>query len=191
MKNKFMLIGGAILAVLLVIVLIVTMIPKAPESPKEPIDTPNTSSTTSSNTNVEIEDIKGPETDTSETTGTGDFIEPSESEADKLWKENEKKPNTSSTNETTTQKTENKTPTTESNDTQTFEDSKKELEKTAKDYLKENNIDPKTAGETGEVCAHCGKKIWNPDKYGLFIPGMPDNYEASGYCLGTCGITFG
>ena len=191
MKNKFMLIGGAILAVILVVVLIFTMIPKAPENPDGPTDTPTTSDTTSSNVEVDIEDIKVPETDTSETTGTGDFIEPSESEADKLLKENENNPDTSSTNDTTTQKTENKTPTTESNETQTFEDSKKELEKTAKDYLNEHNIDPKTAGETGEVCAHCGKKIWNPDKYGLFIPGMPDNYETSGYCLGTCGITFG
>ena len=69
--------------------------------------------------------------------------------------------------------------------------SKKELENTAEDYLKEHNINPNTAGETGELCAHCGKKIWNPDKYGLCIPGMPDDYENSGYCLGTCGITFG
>ena len=54
---------------------------------------------------------------------------------------------------------------------------------------KVNKIDPKTAGETGEICPNCGKKIWNPDKYGFFIPGMPEDYENSGYCLGTCGIS--
>ena len=191
MKNKFMLIGGAILALLLVVVLIVTMIPNAPKNPNNNTSETTTSDISSADVDIEVEDIKDSETDTSGTTETGNFIEPSESVADELLKENEKKPNTSSKNETTTQKTEDKTPTTENNQTQTFEESKKELEKTAKDYLKENNIDPKTAGETGEVCAHCGKKIWNPDKYGLFIPGMPDNYETSGYCLGTCGITFG
>ena len=40
------------------------------------------------------------------------------------------------------------------------------------------------------ICPHCNKKIWNPDKYGSFIPGMPEDYENSGYCLGTCGISF-
>ena len=77
------------------------------------------------------------------------------------------------------------------NGPQTFEDGQKENENKTDKYLKEHNIDPKTAGETGELCQHCGKKIWNPDKYGDFIPGMPDNYENSGYCLGTCAITFG
>ena len=71
----------------------------------------------------------------------------------------------------------------------TFEEGKNELEDTADDYLKANKIDPKTAGETGEICPNCGKKIWNPDKYGFFIPGMPDDYENSGYWLGTCGIS--
>ena len=78
---------------------------------------------------------------------------------------------------------------TESVEVQTFEEGKTELEDTADDYLKANKIDPKTAGETGEICPNCGKKIWNPDKYGFFIPGMPDDYENSGYCLGTCGIS--
>jgi hypothetical protein len=67
----------------------------------------------------------------------------------------------------------------------------KEWRVAASEYLKEHNIDPRTAGETGETCVHCGKKIWDPDKYGFFIPGMPADYENSGYCLGTCGITFG
>ena len=74
----------------------------------------------------------------------------------------------------------------ESKETKTFEEGKKELEETASNYLKEHNIDVKTAGETGEKCVHCGSKLWDPDKYGEFIPGMPENYNNSGYCLGAC-----
>ena len=73
---------------------------------------------------------------------------------------------------------------------QSFEQGKASLENKALQYLIEHNIDIKTAGETGEQCPHCGKKIWNPDKYGNFIPGMPEDYENSEYCLGTCGISF-
>ena len=190
MKNKIFAIGGAILAVVLVLIMIITMLPSKPTS--EPNDDPVSS--TVSTTTVNLEDIKDPDTDTSSTTD-GNFIEPNESEADKILEEN--KTPSKNTASTTSEPKKTETNKTESNKTtsedkpQSFEDSKKELENTASDYLKKHNINPKTAGETGETCPHCGKKIWNPDKYGLCIPGMPDNYENSGYCLGTCGITFG
>ena len=191
MKNKIFAIGGAILAVVLVLIMIITMLPSKPTS--EPNDDPVSS--TVSTTTVNLEDIKDPNTETSSSTD-GNFIEPNESEADKILEENKtpSKNTTSTTSEpkkTETNKTESNKTTTSEDKPQSFEDSKKELENTASDYLKNHNINPKTAGETGETCPHCGKKIWNPDKYGLCIPGMPDNYENSGYCLGTCGITFG
>ena len=114
------------------------------------------------------------------------FIEPDETEADKLLNENKKsKDNSKAESAIASSESEE----TESVEVQTFEEGKNELEDTADDYLKANKIDPKTAGETGEICPNCGKKIWNPDKYGFFIPGMPDDYENSGYCLGTCGIS--
>ena len=69
----------------------------------------------------------------------------------------------------------------------TFEEGKKQTEQKAQQYMKEHQINPDTAGETGEIC-HCGKKIWNPDKYGFCIPGYPDDYENSGYCTGACSI---
>ena len=119
------------------------------------------------------------------------FIEPDETEADKLLNENNKLKENSKAESAKTEsaKASSEAEETESVEVQTFEEGKTELEYTADDYLKANKIDPKTAGETGEICPNCGKKIWNPDKYGFFIPGMPDDYENSGYCLGTCGIS--
>lgn len=127
-----------------------------------------------------------------------EFLEPDETEADKILennKSNSSENNSSATKNNSSTKKENK-PKKESekkenqkDETQSFEEGKEELENTATEYLKKHNIDPKTAGETGETCSNCGKKIWNPDKYGLFIPGMPEDYENSGYCLGTCGIS--
>ena len=71
-----------------------------------------------------------------------------------------------------------------------------EQKRRANKYFEENGIDPATAGETGEVCPWCGKKIWDSSKYGVIsengalylIPGDPENWETSGYCRGTCGI---
>ena len=119
------------------------------------------------------------------------FIEPDETEADKLLNENNKSKDNAKAESAKTEsaKASSEAEETESVEVQTFEEGKIELEDTADDYLKANKIDPKTAGETGEICPNCGKKIWNPDKYGFFIPGMPDDYENSGYCLGTCGIS--
>ena len=119
------------------------------------------------------------------------FIEPDETEADKLLNENNKLKDNSKAESAKTESAiaSSEAEETESVEVQTFEEGKTELEDTADNYLKANKIDPKTAGETGEICPNCGKKIWNPDKYGFFIPGMPDDYENSGYCLGTCGIS--
>ena len=185
MKKKAMIIGGAVIATILVVILIISLIPQKQESSESLTDVPSTS-VSASNEIVEVEDIKTPESQPSD---PGSFIEPNESEADKILEENKKE--SESKVEAKPQSTPTKKPTPQKQETPSFEDSKNEVEQTAKDYLKKNNIDPKTAGETGELCAHCGKKIWDPDKYGLCIPGMPDNYENSGYCLGTCGITFG
>lgn len=185
MKKKAMIIGGAVIATILVVILIISLIPQNQESTETPTDVPS-SNVPTFNEIVEVEDIKTTE---SQSLDPGSFIEPDESEADKILEENKKENESkveSKPQSSTTQK-----PTTQNEETQTFDESTKEVEQTAQEYLKANKIDPKTAGETGERCAHCGKKIWNPDKYGLCIPGMPDNYENSGYCLGTCGITLG
>ena len=185
MKKKAMIIGGAVIATILVVILIISLIPQNQESTETPTDVPS-SNVPTSNEIVEVEDIKTTE---SQSLDPGSFIEPNESEADKIIEENKKE--AESKVDSKPQSTSDKKPTSPKQETPSFEDSKNEVKQTAEDYLKENNIDPKTAGETGELCAHCEKKIWDPDKYGLCIPGMPDNYENSGYCLGTCGITLG
>lgn len=77
------------------------------------------------------------------------------------------------------------------NPMKTYEENKKKHENEVKEYLKENSIDPSTAGETGEFCPGCGKKIWDNNKYGLNNPGMPDDYENSGYCTGWCTVQVG
>ena len=140
----------------------------------------------------DIEDIES-ETETESEESGVTYVTPDEEEADRLLEEAIRESEEADKKEQE-QKEEAKLQASEKNEvadeanTVTFEEGKKELENTAAQYLKEHNIDPKTAGETGETCPNCGKKIWNPDKYGLFIPGMPEDYENSGYCLGTCGI---
>lgn len=143
---------------------------------------------------IQIEIDNTDEVESSEDNDSSDnlsFIEPDETEADKLLNENNKSKDNSKAESAKTEsaKASSEAEEAESVEVQTFEEGKTELEDTADDYLKANKIDPKTAGETGEICPNCGKKIWNPDKYGFFIPGMPDDYENSGYCLGTCGIS--
>lgn len=143
---------------------------------------------------IQIEIDNTDEVESSEDNDSSDnlsFIEPDETEADKLLNENNKLKENSKAESAKTEsaKASSEAEEAESVEVQTFEEGKTELEDTADDYLKANKIDPKTAGETGEICPNCGKKIWNPDKYGFFIPGMPEDYENSGYCLGTCGIS--
>lgn len=156
--------------------------------------------------NINIEDIESEMDNTESETNANqseiEFLEPDESKADKILEESKNNKNTSSETKPQKQESSNKNssvekteesskPAANNDNPQTFEDGQKENENKTDKYLKEHNIDPKTAGETGELCPYCSKKLWNPDKYGDFIPGMPEDYENSGYCLGTCGITFG
>ena len=143
---------------------------------------------------IQIEIDNTDEVESSEDNDSSDnlsFIEPDETEADKLLNENNKSKDNTKAESAKTESaiSSSEAEEAESVEVQTFEEGKTELGDTADDYLKANKIVPKTAGETGEICPNCGKKIWNPDKYGFFIPGMPEDYENSGYCLGTCGIS--
>lgn len=186
-----------IVAILILIALIGATFGYYVTKKDEPKDIPkdDTSSVTSKTVNVEeIEDEQHGQDSVSSKDTTVSYIEPDETEADKILEEKKKEKilNSSSAsynNSSVVSKTESGN-TTVSSSPQSFEEGKTSLENKAMQYLIEHNIDPKTAGETGELCQHCGKKIWNPDKYGNFIPGMPENYENSGYCLGTCGISF-
>ena len=189
MKKKHLVLGIVALVAIAVIVLVYVL--SGPKPTIDPTDTSGVGQTTT--TTVAVEDIHKEEQTTTSTSVC--FLEPNESEADRLLQEHQSRTTTTSTVSTTTKAstvtTAKQTTTARAEQTQSFEEDKKELENTASEYLKEHNIDPRTAGETGETCVHCGKKIWDPDKYGFFIPGMPADYENSGYCLGTCGITFG
>lgn len=189
-KKNYTIICTAVSLVILIAVIVLALI-KANKPAAKPDDTSDTSSTASDMV-VEIGNIE--ETESGSDNDSSDnlsFIEPDETEADKLLNENNKTKDNSKAESAKTEsaKASSEAEETESVEVQTFEEGKTELEDTADDYLKANKIDPKTAGETGEICPNCGKKIWNPDKYGFFIPGMPDDYENSGYCLGTCGIS--
>ena len=184
-KKKFTIICTAVSLVILIAVIVLALI-KANKPVGKSDDTSDTSSTAS---DVVVEIGNKEETESGSDNNSSDnlsVIEPDETEADKLLNENNKLKENSKAESTISSSEAEET---ESVEVQTFEEGKTELEDTADDYLKANKIDPKTAGETGEICPNCGKKIWNPDKYGFFIPGMPDDYENSGYCLGTCGIS--
>ena len=189
-KKKYTIICTAVSLVILIAVIVLALI-KANKPATKPDEASNTSST-ASDVVVEIGNIE--ETESGSENNSSDnlsFIEPDETEADKLLNENNKSKDNSKAESAKTEsaKASSEAEEAESVEVQTFEEGKTELEDTADDYLKANKIDLKTAGETGEICPNCGKKIWNPDKYGFFIPGMPDDYENSGYCLGTCGIS--
>ena len=182
MKNKFLI--PSIISVALISVIVVTVILLAHNSNTKDNEAPNNTSSEISSVEIEIEDVVAEESIKNNSDKVNSFIEPDETEADKLLEEHKPVDKKPTTNKNEDQAIKDEKPS-------SFEESKKELQNTASDYLKKHNIDPKTAGETGDICIHCGKKIWNPDKYGLFIPGMPSDYENSGYCLGTCAITFG
>ena len=187
--------NGILIAITLILILAVgiaaVFIIGKDDAPKVNSSSDTTVSDVSST--VSIEEIEDNNSETAETESEHEFITPDETEADKILN----KGNVSSQADTSsTVKKEEPKPTIENpepsetvEETQTFEESKEELEDTIDDYLTKHNIDPKTAGETGEICPNCNKKIWNPDKYGFYIPGMPEDYENSGYCLGTCGIS--
>ena len=190
MKKKIIIVlCGVILAALLALAGAFVIFNNKPTAKSDEAKNPSKKSP-----DIQIEIDNTDEVESSEDNDSSDnlsFIEPDETEADKLLNENNKSKDNSKAESAKTEsaKASSEAEETESVEVQTFEDGKTELEDTADDYLKANKIDPKTAGETGEICPNCGKKIWNPDKYGFFIPGMPDDYENSGYCLGTCGIS--
>ena len=190
MKKKIIIVlCGVILAALLALAGAFVIFNNKPTAKSDEAKNPSKKSP-----DIQIEIDNTDEVESSEDNDSSDnlsFIEPDETEADKLLNENNKSKDNSKAESAKTEsaKASSEAEETESVEVQTFEEGKTELEDTADDYLKANKIDPKTAGETGEICPNCGKKIWNPDKYGFFIPGMPDNYENSGYCLGTCGIS--
>ena len=190
MKKKIIIVlCGVILAALLALAGAFAIFNNKPTAKSDEAKNPSKKSP-----DIQIEIDNTDEVESSEDNDSSDnlsFIEPDETEADKLLSENNKSKDNSKAESAKTEsaKASSEAEETESVEVQTFEEGKTELEDTADNYLKANKIDPKTAGETGEICPNCGKKIWNPDKYGFFIPGMPDNYENSGYCLGTCGIS--
>ena len=190
MKKKIIIVlCGVILAALLALAGAFVIFNNKPTAKSDEAKNPSKKSP-----DIQIEIDNTDEVESSEDNNSSDnlsFIEPDETEADKLLNENNKLKENSKAESAKTEsaKASSEAEETESVEVQTFEEGKTELEDTADDYLKANKIDPKTAGETGEICPNCGKKIWNPDKYGFFIPGMPDDYENSGYCLGTCGIS--
>lgn len=172
MKKKYILVFVLIILIISILLPVFFIFNK-----DEPIKDPQNSTVSSyTSSEIKIEEIESTESKTESEKPSEEkkmeFISPDETEADRILEE-KKKQYTSA----------------ESKETKTFEEGKKELEKTASNYLKEHNIDVKTAGETGEKCVHCGSKLWDPDKYGLNIPGMPEDYENSGYCLGTCAIS--
>lgn len=190
MKKKIIIVlCGVILAALLALAGAFVIFNNKPTAKSDEAKNPSEKSP-----DIQIEIDNTDEVESSEDNNSSDnlsFIEPDETEADKLLNENKKSKDNSKAESAKTESTisSSEAEETESVEVHTFEEGKTELEDTADDYLKANKIDPKTAGETGEICPNCGKKIWNPDKYGFFIPGMPDDYENSGYCLGTCGIS--
>ena len=190
MKKKIIIVlCGVILAALLALAGAFVIFNNKPTAKSDEAKNPSKKSP-----DIQIEIDNTDEVESSEDNDSSDnlsFIEPDETEADKLLNENNKSKDNSKAESAKTEsaKASSEAEEAESIEVQTFEEGKTELEDTADDYLKANKIDPKTAGETGEICPNCGKKIWNPDKYGFFIPGMPDDYENSGYCLGTCGIS--
>lgn len=190
MKKKIIIVlCGVILAALLALAGAFVIFNNKPTAKSDEAKNPSKKSP-----DIQIEIDNTDEVESSEDNDSSDnlsFIEPDETEADKLLNENNKSKDNSKAESAKTEsaKSSSEAEETESVEVQTFEEGKTELEDTADNYLKANKIDPKTAGETGEICPNCGKKIWNPDKYGFFIPGMPDDYENSGYCLGTCGIS--
>ena len=186
-----------IMAILILIALIGAIFGFFIIKKNQPKDIPKDDTSSVISETIKVEDIEEEQeggNSTSSSEPTISYIEPDETKADEILEEKKKEQNSNVSNNTSVTSSDSTTKDSEQSqgsNTQSFEEGQKALENTAEKYLKEHNIDPKTAGETGEQCPHCGKKIWNPDKYGNFIPGMPDDYENSGYCLGTCAISFG
>lgn len=169
----------------------------------------NTSDNSSSSEPTASISVKAPESEpeSSETLpDTDNYISPDESNADKVLSETApvsskqeqtaQKPQTETKKEEPAQKpqTEVKKEETASSAPEYANDYEKhvaERKERVRKYLEENGIDPANAGETGELCPGCGKKLWNPDKYGLANPGYPEDIENSEYCTGWCTVQVG
>lgn len=160
----------------------------------------NTSNVSSSDSSSSI-NIEGPKDDavSSEVLpDTDNYISPDESEADKILSEN----TANTSKQEAVQKPQEEVKKEESVPVSTIDEPetvvnksseqlKKEHELEVKKYLEEHGIDPATAGETGQLCPGCGKKIWDADKYGFNNPGELENYENSEYCNGWCTVQVG
>lgn len=183
-----------IVAVLILIALISAIFGFFIIKKDQPKDIPKDDTSSISSETVKVEDIEDNQNSgdsKSSSDPTISYIEPDETKADQILEEKKNEQTSNNTSVTSSDNTTEDSKPVQGSNTLSFEEGQKALENIAEKYLKEHNIDPKTAGETGEQCPHCGKKIWNPDKYGNFIPGMPEDYANSGYCLGTCAISFG
>lgn len=159
-------------------------------------------SSSDSSSSINIEEPKDDAVSSEVLPDTDNYISPDESEADKVLSEN----TANTSKQEAVQKPQEEVKKEESvpvatiqepetgadpDPLKTYEENKRRKEEEVKKYLEENGIDPATAGETGQLCPGCGKKIWDMDKYGLNNPGMPDDYENSGYCTGWCTVQVG
>lgn len=207
--KKACVITASAAAVLIVAVVIFTFI-FGKGKPETANNTSDVSSSDSSSS-INIEEPKDDAVSSEVLPDTDNYISPDESEADKILSENTA--NTSKQEEGVQKpqeevKKEESVPVSTIDEPETVvnkssEQLKAEHEKEqnliTEKYLEEHGIDPATAGETGEICPYCGKKIWDSAKYGIIsengalyvIPGDPENWETSGYCGGTCGIVLG
>lgn len=194
--KKACVITASAAAVLVVAVLILSLI--FGKSKPETADNTSNVSSSDSSSSINIEEPKDDAVSSEVLPDTDNYISPDESEADKILSENTantskqeavQKPQEDVKKEESVPVSTIDEPETVVNKSSEQLEAERELE--VKKYLEENGIDPATAGETGQLCPGCGKKIWDPDKYGFGNPGYPDNYENSGYCTGWCTVQVG
>ncbi len=131
---------------------------------------------------------------TAETTGSQDSEETTAPETEPSKDTSESKPSETKPSETKKEEIKVEVPvvndTTSASNTTTWEQGEQERQDAVSEYLEDNDIEPDTAGATGETCTRCGKPIWNSHKYGLSNPGDPTN-NVSNWCYGSCHILVG
>ncbi|MGN0451621.1 MAG: hypothetical protein ACI4FN_05875 [Acutalibacteraceae bacterium] len=194
--KKACVITASAAAVLLVAVLILSL--ALGKGKPETADNTSDVSSSDSSSSINIEEPKDDAVSSEVLPDTDNYISPDESEADKVLSENTENTSKQEAVQKPQEdvKKEESVPVSTIDEPETVvnkssEQLKAERELEVKKYLEENGIDPATAGETGELCPGCGKKIWDPNKYGLGNPGDLDNYENSGYCTGWCTVQVG
>lgn len=197
-KHKKPCIAAATLAVVVALSLALSLLlTKQPAPVTEP--EPDTSSAES----VAEITIEAPDsTDSSESEllpDSDNYIAPDESDADKLLSDSTPATPAVEAPQITVAPSSNAAASTPSEPLLSEEELKKrsaELQQQTRDkarqYLDEHNIDYATAGFTGENCKHCGRPIWDSDKYGLAIPGLWINFgiPEDAVCTGFCGVIF-